>query len=143
MASMLYMQHAMGLLPCALCVTQRVFMIALGVVALIAGIHNPKGWGRRVYAVLGLVASLGGTYFANHHRWIQSLPEDQVPACGPGLDYMLENFPITQVLELLLRGDGNCHDILWTFLGLSIPGWSLVGFASLSAVFLWQLLRHR
>ncbi len=117
-------------------------MISLGLVGLAAAIHNPKAWGRKVYAALGLIASLGGVYFANHHRWIQGLPEDQVPACGPGLDYMLDNFPLTQVLELLLRGDGNCHDILWTFLGLSIPGWALLGFVCLSAAFVWQIIRR-
>jgi len=143
MASMLYMQYAMDLLPCALCITQRICMIALGLVALVAAIHNPVGWGRRVYASAGLLAALGGVYIANHHRWIQSLPDDQVPSCGPGLGYLWENFPILDVLKLLLRGDGNCHDIVWQFLGLSITGWSLVAFSGLSVVFIWQLIRPR
>ena len=141
-ASMLYMQYVMGLEPCALCVTQRVAMITAGTVALIAFIHNPKAWGRRVYAGLGLASALGGAYIANHHRWLQGLPEDQVPTCGPGLGYLWENFPILDVLKLLLRGDGNCHDVLWSFLGLTIPGWSLVAFICLSGIYLWQLLRQ-
>jgi len=142
-ASMLYMQHVMGLPPCALCITQRVFMIALGITALIAAIHNPRTWGHRVYAGVGLGFALGGVYFANHHRWLQSLPEDQVPACGPGLNYLLENFPLMEALQLLLRGDGNCAEVQWTFLSLSIPQWALVGFIGLSAIFIWQMLRSK
>lgn len=143
MASMLYMQYAMGLPPCALCVTQRILMMGLGFTALAAAIHNPKHWGRHVYAGVGLGFALGGVYIANHHRWIQGLPEDQVPACGPGLGYLWENFPILDVLKLLLRGDGNCADVQWTFLSLSIPAWALVGFIGLALVFVWQLLRQR
>jgi disulfide bond formation protein DsbB len=141
MASMLYMQHVMGLPPCALCITQRIFMMGLGFTALIAAIHNPKLWGRRVYAVVGLAFSGGGVFFANHHRWLQNLPEDQVPACGPGLDYLWENFPVLDALKLLLRGDGNCAEVQWTFLTLSIPEWALVAFIGLGGVFIWQLLR--
>ncbi len=143
MASMLFMQYVMELEPCYLCIVQRVFMMSLGFIALLAFIHNPKDWGRRVYALLGLAVSLGGVFFAIRHVWIQNLPEDQVPVCGPGFDYLWENFPILEVTQLLMRGDGNCHEVVWSFLGLSIPGWSAIGFTGISLVYVWQILRSK
>lgn len=140
-ATALYMQEILGLHPCPLCITQRIFVILVGVVALVAFIHHPAGVGRRIYAFFtGLMALLGGGVSARH-VWIQNLPEDQVPACGPGLEYMFEHFPLMKALELLFMGDGNCADVVWTFLGLSIPGWTLLAFCGLLLVSLWQGLR--
>lgn len=140
-----YFQQALGLAPCALCLTQRAFVIAVGVFALISFIVNPKTLGRRVFAGLGLIASIAGAYFAGHHLWLQSLPPDQAPPCGPGLAYILEAYPIQKGLEVLLRGDGNCAETLWEMpiLGLSIPGVSLLGFVVLIGLSIWQLLRRK
>lgn len=137
----LYFQHGLGLLPCALCITQRIFIIAVGVVAAVAALFALQGVGRRVCAGLGVVLALVGASFSSRQLWLQSLPEDQVPACGPSLGYMLENFPLGQAFELLLQGDGNCAETVWTFLGVSIPGWTLVAFIGLAAVNLWQGVR--
>lgn len=138
----LYLQEQLALNPCPLCITQRVCVITVGVLALIAAIHNPGKTGVRIYAGLQSLAALTGIVVAGRHVWIQSLPEDQVPACGPGLQYMFENFPLTQALELLFRGDGNCAVVDWSFLGLSIPAWVLVACIGLLLVNLWQLLRR-
>lgn len=137
----LYMQHVMGLAPCALCVTQRIFIIAVGVIALLAFIHNPNTKGRRIYASIGALLAVGGGYFSSHHMWLQSLPADEAPACGPGLEYILETFPLQEALTVLLRGDGDCAEVVWSFLGLSIAGWTLVAFTGLLLINLWQLLR--
>jgi protein dithiol:quinone oxidoreductase len=139
----LYMQYSMGLEPCPLCMTQRVAIIAVGSVAFIAFLHHPSGVLRRVYATLGaLLAVLGGAV-SSRQLWLQSLPEDQVPACGPSLDYMLETFPLMDTLRVMLQGDGNCAEVVWTFLGLSIPGWTLVAFVGLLSVNLWQMVRRQ
>lgn len=137
----LYMQHVMGMHPCPLCITQRVFVIAVGLLALAAALHNPKPLGRKIYGALSLLAALVGAGVSARHVWIQSLPEDQVPACGPGLEYMFETFPLMEALTLLFQGDGNCADVVWQFLGLSIPGWTLVAFAGLALISGWQALR--
>ena len=84
---------------------------------------------RATHPLLTIVAALVGGGFSIRQLWLQSLPADQVPACGPSVDYILENFPLSKALEMLLRGDGNCAEVLWTFLGISIPGWTLVAFA--------------
>lgn len=138
----LFMQYAMGLAPCALCITQRIFIILVGLIALAGCCHNPQNWGRRVYAGLGILGAILGGSVSTRQLWLQSLPEDQVPACGPSLGYLIENFPLVEALELLFRGDGNCAEVAWTFLGISIPGWTLVAFIGLAGFNTWQLLRR-
>lgn len=142
LTGLLYFQGALGLAPCALCVTQRVFIIAVGVFAGLAALFGWTGLGRRICAGLGLLMAVVGGAFASRHIWLQSLPEELAPSCGPSLEYMLENFPLSQAFNLLLQGDGNCAETLWTFLGLTIPGWTLVAFVGLAAINLWQLLRR-
>jgi disulfide bond formation protein DsbB len=131
-ATALYFQHVMGLEPCPLCIFQRIFVAALGVVMLMAAIHNPGNLGRRVYGGLILVVSALGAGVAGRQVWLQSLPADQVPACGPGLEYILETFPLMDALKLVFEGSGECAEIQWTFLGLSIPGWTLIMFTALA-----------
>ncbi len=126
MAYALFLQYVQGLEPCPLCVFQRVAVIALGVVFLAAGVHAPAGAFARVYGGLGLVAAVGGAVVAGRHAWLQQLPADQVPACGPGLDYMLEVFPLTEALALVFQGSGECAEVQWSFLGLSMPAWVLI-----------------
>ena len=131
------MQHIFGLEPCALCISQRIAIIAVGFVALLACIHNPITIGIRIYSCLGVIFALIGSIISIRHVWIQSLPEEEAPLCGPGLTYMFETRPIFDALSLLLKGDGNCADVLFTFLGLSIPGWTLVAFAGLILANIW------
>ncbi|RZA06506.1 MAG: disulfide bond formation protein B [Moraxellaceae bacterium] len=135
-----YMEHVMKMLPCPLCITQRAFFDLIGILGLIAFIHNPGTKGRRVYAVLGIIAALGGLYFAQHQLWLQSLPADQVPACGPGLAYMFEVFPLMEAFKMLLQGDGTCAHVD-KILGLSIPLWSVIAFSGFGLINLYQAVR--
>nr|WP_300306227.1 disulfide bond formation protein B [Halomonas sp.] len=132
MAAALVMEHVYGLEPCPLCVFQRVAVIAAGVVFLVAALHGPRGRaGAIVYGGLASLAVLAGAGIAGRHLWLQSLPADQVPSCGPGLDYMLDVMPFQQVLNNVLSGSGECAEVGARFLGLSIPGWTLIGFLAL------------
>lgn len=137
-----YLQQTLGLPPCPLCVTQRIFVIGVGLFALLAVLHNPQQWGRRVYALLCLLAGILGGAVAARHIWLQHLPEDQVPACGPSLEYMLDTFPLSETFNIIMMGDGNCADVSWTFLGLSIPEQTLGLFLVFTAVSAFQLLRR-
>lgn len=128
MATGFYMEHVMGLKPCLLCMTQRVCISAAGVIAFIALLHNPSGWGWRIYSALIGLTAIAGAALAGRQIWLQSLPKDQVPACAPPLDYMLEVFPLAQTIQMMLQGDGDCAEISWQFLTLSIPQWTLLGF---------------
>ena len=121
----------MKLEPCPLCWLQRYAFMAIGLVSLIGALHNPDGWGGRVYGLfLGLFSALG-LALAGRQLWLQSLPEDQVPACGPSVEYMLDVLPWLDVLKTAIQGTGDCAKVLWTFMGLSIAGWTAVFFSFL------------
>lgn len=120
--------------PCPMCMMQRAIFIAVGVVAIIAAIHNPEKIGASIYASLVTLISIGGAAVAGRQIWLQHLPEDQVPACGPGIDYMLEVFPLLEVIEMSLRGTGDCAKVQWTFMNISIPGWSLIAFIAFAII---------
>jgi len=126
-----YFQKHLGLEPCPMCIFQRVAMLAAGLICLAAALHGPQQWGRWVYSALTVAASGIGAAIAARHVWLQGLPEDQRPACGPTLDYLMDMMPLREVMETVLRGDGNCAKIDWTLLGLSIPGWTFVAFIAL------------
>ncbi|MDO8861776.1 disulfide bond formation protein B [Haliea sp. E1-2-M8] len=136
-----YLEYQVGLNPCPLCMTQRVFVVAGGLVALLAFLHNPAGWGRRVYGLLCIASAVTGGAVAARHVWLQHLPPDQVPACGPSLEYMLETLPFRDTLNMVLMGDGNCAETHWTLLGFSIPEQTLMLFVVITVVSLWQTLR--
>ena len=129
----LYLQHRIGLDPCPLCISQRMALMAVGITALLAYLHNPARTGQRLWALLMGLFALAGAGLAARHLWIQHLPPEKVPACGPGIEYMFDVFPWHEALALLLQGDGNCAEVTWTWLGLSIPGWTLLAFLGIVA----------
>ena len=136
-----YLEHQLRLEPCPMCIMQRVLVLATLILAGIAALHNPQAVGLKVYAGLTVVPAGAGAGLAARQLGLQHLPADQVPACGVGLEYMLDVFPLTEVLRMVLAGDGSCAEVLWTFLGLSIPGWTLIGFTGLVVLGVFQLLR--
>lgn len=128
-----YTQVYGGLEPCPLCIFQRVAFAALGLVFLVGGLHAPRRpGGRRAYGVASLFAAGAGIAIAGRHVWLQSLPPEQVPTCGPGLDYMLDVMPISGVIRKVLTGSGECANVDWALLGLSMPAWALVCFVVLA-----------
>jgi len=141
----LYLQYFQQQDPCPLCILQRVVFLALMLVFLIAAIHGPGRVGGIVYGGVLFVVASTGAVIATRHVWLQHLPKDQVPACGPGLEYMFKNFPLSRALGKVLSGSGECAEVGWKFLGLSIAGWSLVWFLvfGLFAVYLALLAVRR
>lgn len=134
-----YFQKYLGLTACPLCIFQRIGMLGAGLFFLIAGLHNPGQTGIRIYAFLGLIPSLFGAAIAGRHLMIQNMPADEVPACGPDLAYMMEAFPFQKMITTVLRGSGECADVQWSLLGLTIPGWVLVVFIFIIGFQLMQL----
>ncbi|MES2819098.1 MAG: disulfide bond formation protein B [Pseudomonadota bacterium] len=138
-----YLQYGVGLEPCPLCMVQRAFFVAFGVICLVAALHNPARGGRRVYAVLALLMAAGGAATAGRQVWLQNIPADQLPACLPGLDYMLESGqPLLEIIGTVLHGSADCAEVNWTFLSMSIPEWSLLAFVGMLVFGLFQLLRR-
>jgi len=138
-----YLQYSQGQDPCPLCLLQRGFYYAFGGVFLAAALHNPARAGSIAYAITGVVITLGGAGVATRQVWLQHLPPDQVPACGPDLFYMLENFPIARTIEKMFVGSGQCAEVKWRFLGFSIAEWSLGWFAALALYAIWIAARAR
>ena len=119
----LYAQYVLGLAPCPLCIFQRIATIVTGVLFLIAALHNPRTTGARVYGALIGLAALGGVLISARHIWIQAQPPGTVAACGADLNYLMEIMPVTDVVTKVLTGSGECGQIDWTLLGLSMPWW--------------------
>ncbi len=136
-------QYQMGVEPCPLCSFQRLAFVGMGLFFLIGAMHNPARSGRWVYAVLVTLCGIGGVGVSARHLYLQSLPASEVPACGPGLNYMLDAFPFSKVLDLVFTGSGECAEVNWRFLGLSMPAWTLLFFVALSFGAIWAASRKR
>lgn len=140
----LFSQFQWGLEPCPLCIFQRIAFAALGLVFLIGALHAPRsGGGRRGYGVLALLVAGVGIAIAGRHVWLTHLPPDQVPACGPPLSFMMEASPLNDVIRKVLTGSGECAKVDWTFLGLSMPAWSLTWFMLLAPFALYAAFKRR
>ncbi|MFW1774661.1 disulfide bond formation protein B [Acinetobacter seifertii] len=138
----LYLEHVVGLEPCPLCIFQRVGLMTMGIVALIAFVHNPiSNAMNRCYAMLTILGILWSVGVAARHVWIQTLPPDQIPSCGPGLNYLIDTLPLKTIMQQVLQGSGECAAIDWTFWGLALPVWSLIFFSFLLLICLWQIFR--
>jgi disulfide bond formation protein DsbB len=120
-----------GMAPCPLCMFQRIAFVVIGVV-LLAGVFFPG----RAVAALATLGAAAGIGLAWRHLWLQSLPPDQVPACGPGLDYLVGMFPLTEVIGMVLSGSGECAEVDRVF-GVSIPVWTLITSAVIGAIALY------
>lgn len=138
-----YAQFVMHLEPCPLCIFQRIGIFVLGIIFLVATLHDPEIFGRRVYALLLTLAALATIGVAARHLYIQSLPPDAVPACGASLDFMLKVFSLSEVLVKVLTGSGECAKVTWEFLGLAMPAWVLISALVLGGWGLWVNLRRQ
>lgn len=128
----IYTQYFGGLNPCPLCTFQRGAFVVLATVFLAGAMHNPRrGWGKLGYALVAIATAVAGVVIAARHVWIQQLPPERVPACGPDLDFMLQAWPIGRTLRQVFVGSGDCAIVDWIFLGLSMPAWSAITFAAL------------
>jgi disulfide bond formation protein DsbB len=137
----LYAQYGLMLEPCPLCVFQRIATISLGLVFLVAALQNPGKLGSRIYAALILLTAGFGASVASWQVYLQNLPADQVPSCGPGFEYIMQNFAIFDALGLIFKGSGECAEVLWRLFGLSMPTWVIIGLGGLGVAGIWNNLR--
>jgi disulfide bond formation protein DsbB len=127
----IYSEKVLGYVPCPLCMFQRVCIGALGIVFLVAGLHRAKRVGAIVYGVLIFLVAGGTSWVAGRHVWIQHQPPGSVPSCGAPLDTLMEMFPLHDVIRRVMTGGGECGNVDWTFLGISMPGWVLIAAVAL------------
>lgn len=138
----LYVQHVQRIEACPLCIFQRIAFITMGVFFLVAAIHGPSGAGRKVYALFVTLAGFAGVGIAGRHLYLQHLPKNEVPDCGPGLGYMLDTFPLSKTLKMVFTGSGECAEVNWVFLGISMPGWTLLCYVLLIVAVIWSASRR-
>lgn len=139
MAFAMYQQYYNFIEPCPMCIMQRIAVMVVGIFALIFALFNPKRWMLKIAALLVSICALTGVGVAGRQLWLQSLPADQVPACGPGLEYMLETMPFWSVISSALKGTGDCAVVDWALFGLALPFWSGL-FLFGSTVFVWLIV---
>lgn len=143
MAGALYLEHWVGLVPCPMCIVQRICVIGFGLVCLIGALHGPGQTGRRLYALLALLFVIVGGATAGRQIWLQSVPADQLEACLPSLEFMVQALPFQEVVRLVFMGTADCAEVGWTLFGMSLPEWSLLAFVGMAVYCLVQLLRRR
>ena len=129
----LFAEYRWNLIPCPLCIFQRVAFLVMAVFFLLGGLHAPRSGVRWVYTGGALLGAIFGIAVASRHLWIQSLPADQIPSCGPPLDYMFSAFPFAKVLQLVFTGSGECAKVE-PILGLPMPAWTLLWFVLLGVL---------
>jgi disulfide bond formation protein DsbB len=141
----LYVEHGMLMMPCPLCVLQRIAFVAMGLFFLIGAMVGPRPkWLRLTHSALVFLAAAAGAGIAGWHVRMQHLPADEVPSCGGmELSYMLDSFPLQTVVEKVFTGSGDCAKVDWSFLGVSMPTWTLFWFVGLGAGALYAGLRRR
>lgn len=137
----LLLEYGFGLAPCSLCLLDRYLMAILAGLFAIALLHNPTPIGQIFYAIITFTLSFLGILLTARHIWIMHLPPDQVPACTPGLNYLMETLPILEVLLVTLRGSGECAQNVGMFLGIPLPEWTLGVFILLTLACLLPLIQ--
>lgn len=130
----LILEYAFGYLPCPLCMIQRLCVVMLGSIATLALLFKATGLYRQLGALLMGLSALLGAFFSSRQLWLQSLPADAVPSCSPGVDYIFDTMPLSKALLVMMQGSGDCAEVVWRFLGLSIAGWVLLVFLLLLAL---------
>ena len=135
----LFMQFGLGYEPCPLCIFQRLAFVAIGLICLVAALHNPGTRGHKFYGALIGISALTGLGISLRHSWLQHNPPEFVE-CGAGLDYWLETLPVGEVLHKVLTGSGECTDVIWKFLGLSIPEWTAIMYLGFVVFAIRQIL---
>jgi len=141
-SAVLYLELVVGLAPCALCLVQRFFLVAFGLVCLVATVHGPTAVGRRVYAAVALLFALCGGFSATRQLWLQAGTAPSDIACQPGIAYLWQTQPWPEVVKALVLGSPECARVNWTLLDMSLPEWSLLAFTGMLAFAVWQLLQR-
>ena len=128
----LFFEHMLLLKPCILCYAQRACVYLLILVSLVGFLHkNQSLMSFRTYIGFSIALIISGMSLSIRQLYLQNLPLELVPTCGPDIVYLFETLPVLEVIMLGIRGDGSCAEVLWSFLGISIPGWLLIAFVGL------------
>lgn len=137
-----YLEHGIGLAPCALCLIQRACMAAFAVSCLAAVVHRPKAFGRRIYGAVALAFSSFGAFSAGRQVWLQNLPREGSSDCLMPLERMLDEMTFPTMVRAIFDGSADCLQVNWSLYGMSVAEWSLLAFAGFMLLSAFQLLRR-
>ncbi len=136
-----YLQQFEGFIPCPLCILQRMTLGLLGAMFLIGAILNVKKIGNSLLSLLAALIALLGTFLSGRQVWLQHLPPDKNADCGASLQYLMHVLPFDQLISRILQGTAECTQKGWTFLHISLAGWSLICFIGFFVFCLRQFKR--
>ena len=139
----LFLQYVKALEPCPLCISQRIAILALFLVTILAATHNPNHFGYKIYSFVTIAFSVIGMTLAGRQLWIQNLPPDKAPACMPSVTFLVDVLPLADLAKIMLTGSGGCASVQWTFLGLAIPGWTFLIFTAFTFFGFFEFIRNR
>jgi disulfide bond formation protein DsbB len=131
LAASYFFEYVKGLHPCPLCLMQR---LCISILLVLTGLILVSRRRFRGLLISDCLFAGAGLFFAGRQLWLQSLPTGQAPACMPGLDVLIQYFPWQAVAKALFWGSGDCAEVSWTFMGISMPGWSAIYFLVMLAL---------
>ena len=140
LTAIFYFQEQLGLDPCPMCILSRYTFIVIGIVALVAAVHGPRGKAPKIYASIIALFAIVGIGISMRHSYLQHFPP-ATESCGGDLEMLVNTLPLTQALPRIFAGTGSCSAVDWKMLGLSIPEWALVWFAIFGIAALWAAFR--
>jgi len=138
-----YLQFALKLPPCPLCVMQRLVVMLLGLLFLAGAIYVPKKKPRKIFNGVIFAVAVFGMALAGRHSYLQLIPQGSTTSCGPGLNFIFQNLSLTEAVKALLLGTGDCGEVNWTFLALSIPEWTFIFMLLFAGVAFFQMTRKK
>ncbi|HVE43972.1 MAG TPA: disulfide bond formation protein B [Gammaproteobacteria bacterium] len=125
----LYLQFYDGIMPCPLCVLQRICFLFLGVVYGAGIFVYRKQLANLIVSRLSACVALLGMFLAGRQVWLQHYPPANPDECGVSLQYMMEMLPMHEVLQKVIAGTAECATRGWDFLSLNMAEWALLWFA--------------
>ena len=140
--SVFFMEGYLNLEPCPLCIISRFIVAALALLFLLIVLHDPSILGYKTYVGLSMLLIAAGIAVSARHIWLQSLPPEQVPGCTPDIAYLFDRFPLFEALTTVFNSTGECAEVSWTFLGLTIPQQTLLFFIVLLLLILFAFVKN-
>lgn len=143
----LYHQIYQWLMPCLMCVYERIAFIVIGFIALFAVAFVPKSRiGVLVQCDLIVTAALVGAGVSIYHVMLQYSPLKSDLSCASSLPFPINlNDPFwPQWFAALIRPVGDCSTVDFMVFGVSAPIWLIVTFAGIAVFTVWMgVLRWR
>lgn len=143
LATAVYLQYKVGIVPCPLCIIQRFIITLLGLLFLMGALFNFEAVTRCFLHTLTFLFAVAGAVVASRQLWLEHFPSDQLISCQAAIAQYSTSIYFHKIIELFFQGTSNCGSGTWRFLNLSIPAWTLIIFILLATISLRQVYINR